>query len=201
MPSQGLVVSCFTRRSHNMPELPEVETVARTIEPDVTGRIIVSADVRWARTVASPTPQKFKEQIKGQLAMAEESNQGFMLMMMKMLTTSDRGDILVEQVSFVLGRNYVLSFQENGTDVFGAVRDRLKGGKGRLRQNGSDYLIYALIDAVVDQYFAVLEMLGERIESCRSGRTIFRLCTRVPCPRGYIQELVSPGFHAAGNTN
>ncbi len=59
----------------------------------------------------------------------------------------------------------MLSFQENGTDVFGAVRDRLKGGKGRLRQNGSDYLMYALIDAVVDQYFTVLEMLGERIES------------------------------------
>ena len=89
----------------------------------------------------------------------------YLFLVMKMLTTSDRGDILVEQVSFVLGRNYVLSFQENGTDVFGAVRDRLKGGKGRLRQNGSDYLIYALIDAVVDQYFAVLEMLGERIES------------------------------------
>ena len=89
----------------------------------------------------------------------------YLFLVMKMLMTSDRGDILVEQVSFVLGRNYVLSFQENGTDVFGVVRDRLKGGKGRLRQNGSDYLMYALIDAVVDQYFAVLEMLGERIES------------------------------------
>ena len=89
----------------------------------------------------------------------------YMFLVMKMLTTTDHGGILVEQVSFVLGRNYVLSFQENGTDVFGAVRDRLKGGKGRLRHNGSDYLLYALIDAVVDQYFAVLEMLGERIES------------------------------------
>jgi magnesium transporter len=58
-----------------------------------------------------------------------------------------------------------LSFQENGSDVFHSVRDRLRGGKGRLRQNGSDYLLYALMDAVVDQYFAVLEMLGERIES------------------------------------
>jgi magnesium transporter len=83
----------------------------------------------------------------------------------KMLTTTDRGDIVVEQVSFVLGRNYVLSFQENGTDVFRPVRDRLRGGKGRLRQNGSDYLLYALLDAVVDQYFAVLEALGEKIET------------------------------------
>jgi magnesium transporter len=89
----------------------------------------------------------------------------YFFLVMKMLTTSDRGDILVEQISFVLGRNYVLSFQENGADVFHSVRDRLRGGKGRLRQNGSDYLLYALIDAVVDQYFDVLEMLGERIES------------------------------------
>ncbi len=88
----------------------------------------------------------------------------YFFLVMKMLTTSDRGDILVEQVSFVLGRNYVLSFQENGTDVFQPVRDRLRSGKGRLRQSGSDYLLHALIDAVVDRYFAVLEMLGERIE-------------------------------------
>lgn len=49
-----------------MPELPEVETVARTIEPDVVGRTIVAADVRWARTVATPSPKKFKSQVQGQ---------------------------------------------------------------------------------------------------------------------------------------
>lgn len=86
-------------------------------------------------------------------------------LVMKMLAVTDRGDIVVEQVSFVLGRHYVLSFQENGTDVFQPVRDRLRGGKGRLRQAGADYLLYALVDAIVDQYFAVLESIGERIES------------------------------------
>jgi len=89
----------------------------------------------------------------------------YVFLVMKVLTTTDRGDILVEQVSFVLGRNYVLSFQENGVDVFHSVRERLRGGKGRLRQNGSDYLLYALVDAAVDQYFSVLEGLGEKIES------------------------------------
>ncbi|MDX2253696.1 MAG: magnesium/cobalt transporter CorA [Nitrospira sp.] len=89
----------------------------------------------------------------------------YVFLVVKMLAVTDRGDILVEQVSFVLGRNYVLSFQENGTDVFSPVRDRLRAGKGRLRHNGSDYLLYALVDAVVDQYFAVLESLGEKIET------------------------------------
>jgi len=84
-----------------------------------------------------------------------------LFLVVKMLTMDDQGNLLVEQVSFVLGRNYVLSFQENGTDVFRPVRDRLRGGKGRLRQHGSDYLLYALVDAVVDEYFAVLEILGE----------------------------------------
>jgi magnesium transporter len=84
---------------------------------------------------------------------------------MKMLSVTDRQEIVVEQVSLVLGPNFVLSFQENGSDVFTPVRDRLRGGKGRLRQSGADYLLYALIDAIVDQYFEVLEALGEKIEA------------------------------------
>jgi magnesium transporter len=88
-----------------------------------------------------------------------------LFLVMKMLSVTDRQDIVVEQVSFVLGRNFVLSFQENGTDVFSPVRDRLRGNKGRLRQSGADSLLYALIDAIVDQYFAVLEVLGEKIEA------------------------------------
>jgi len=94
-----------------------------------------------------------------------EDYETYIFLVMKMLTTTDRGDILFEQVSFVLGRNYVLSFQEDATDVFQPVKDRLRGGKGRLRQNGSDYLLYTLVDAVVDRYFSVLEVLGEKIES------------------------------------
>ncbi|MGH7181112.1 MAG: CorA family divalent cation transporter, partial [Nitrospiraceae bacterium] len=88
-----------------------------------------------------------------------------LFLVLKMLSVTDRQDIVVEQVSLVFGRNFVLSFQENGTDVFTPVRDRLRGGKGRLRQSGADYLLYALVDAIVDQYFAVVEVLGEKIEA------------------------------------
>lgn len=89
----------------------------------------------------------------------------YIFLVMKMLSLTNRQEIAVEQVSLVLGRNYVLSFQENGTDVFQPVRERLRGGKGRMRQSGADYLLYALVDAIVDQYFAVLELLGEKIEA------------------------------------
>lgn len=71
---------------------------------------------------------------------------------------------LVEQVSLVLGARYVISFQEGGGDVFGPIRERLRGGQGRSRTLGPDYLAYALLDAIVDHYFLILERVGERVE-------------------------------------
>jgi magnesium transporter len=73
-------------------------------------------------------------------------------------------EVRSEQVSLILGRNFVMSFQESEGDVFDAVRDRIRSGKGRVRKQGPDYLAYALIDAIVDNYFFVLEKLGENVE-------------------------------------
>ena len=98
----------------------------------------------------------------------------YFFLVIKMMSLTDRKEIAVEQVSLVLGRNYVLSFQENGTDVFQPVRERLRGGKGRLRQSGADYLLYALVDAIVDQYFAVLEFMGERSSCCSKRLSTIR---------------------------
>jgi len=69
-----------------------------------------------------------------------------------------------EQVSIILGRGFAISFQEREGDVFDTIRDRLRNNKGRIRKMGSDYLAYALIDAIVDNYFMILEKLGETIE-------------------------------------
>ncbi len=69
-----------------------------------------------------------------------------------------------EQVSLILGSNFLISFQEIPGDVLTPVRERIKKGKGRIRSAGSDYLAYALIDAVVDHYFIILEAFGEKIE-------------------------------------
>ena len=76
-----------------------------------------------------------------------------------------KGEIVAEQVSLIVGRNYVLSFQERQGDVFDPVRERIRNGKGRIRKAGADYLAYTLIDAIVDQYFLIMESLGEKIES------------------------------------
>ena len=77
--------------------------------------------------------------------------------------------IQFEQLSLILWRNFVISFQEREGDVFEPVRERLRKGKGRIRKMGPDYLLYALMDAVVDNYFIVLENIGERIEELEEG--------------------------------
>jgi magnesium transporter len=76
----------------------------------------------------------------------------------------DEKETKTEQISIILGRDFVVSFQEMEGDVFDAIRERLRSNKGRIRKMGADYLAYALIDAVVDNYFMVLENLGETIE-------------------------------------
>ncbi len=69
-----------------------------------------------------------------------------------------------EQVSIILGSHFVISFQENEGDVFDSIRDRIRANKGRIRKMGADYLAYSLMDAIVDNYFTILEKLGEVIE-------------------------------------
>lgn len=89
----------------------------------------------------------------------------YLYIVIKMLNERENGEIAVEQVSLVVGANFVISFQEGlEGDAFGPVRERLRGGKGKIRTMGADYLAYALIDAVVDGYFGVLEKVGERID-------------------------------------
>ena len=69
-----------------------------------------------------------------------------------------------EQIALVLGKSYLLSFQEVPGDVLDPVRERIRKGRSRIRSSGCAYLAYALVDAVVDGYFSVLEKLGDRIE-------------------------------------
>jgi magnesium transporter len=74
-------------------------------------------------------------------------------------------DFGTEQLCVFLGSDYVLSFQERPGDCFEPLRQRIRNGKGRIRATGADYLCYALLDAVVDDYFPVLEHCGEALES------------------------------------
>ncbi len=91
----------------------------------------------------------------------------YLYIVLRMLTNgSESGEIASEQVSLILGENFVLSIQEGAKgDVFEPLRNRIRSSKGLIRKQGADYLAYSLIDAVVDNYFILLEKTGERIES------------------------------------
>ena len=91
----------------------------------------------------------------------------YIFIVFKMLTYNGGSKALdMEQVSLIFGENFVITFQEQGKkgDTFEPVRDRIKNNKGKIRKMGADYLAYSLIDTVVDNYFKVLENIGEEIE-------------------------------------
>ncbi len=94
-----------------------------------------------------------------------EEFEDYIYFVIKMIYVNDEtNEIRSEQVSMVLGNNFLISLQEAPGDVFEPVRERIRRGRGRIRKGGVDYLTYALIDAVVDHYFVVLEKIGVVIE-------------------------------------
>jgi magnesium transporter len=100
----------------------------------------------------------------------EETNQ-YVYLVFKMLHANATTGALVEQVSLVLGKDFILTFQEqvSAGDVFDMVRERLRNNRGPIRKLQADFLMYALLDAVVDQYFLILESLGEQVETLENS--------------------------------
>jgi len=90
--------------------------------------------------------------------------ENYLFIVFKMIHYNDNGEYISEHVSMVLGKNYVITFQESEGDVFDSLRDRLENSKGRIRNAGADYLMFAILDAVVDNYFNVIETLSAKIE-------------------------------------
>jgi magnesium transporter len=100
----------------------------------------------------------------GQRPKMEDFND-YLFIVLKMLSyDEEENETQTEQVSLILSSKFVLSFQESEGDVFDPVRERIRSDRGRIRKMGVDYLAYSLIDAIVDNYFMVLEKIGERIE-------------------------------------
>jgi magnesium transporter len=93
----------------------------------------------------------------------------YLYLTLKMFAISPTtGAITTEQISIILLPTCVISFQERQGDVFDAVRERIRRAKGRVRREGADYLAYALVDAIVDIYFVILEGTGDRVEDLES---------------------------------
>ncbi|MDG5491610.1 magnesium/cobalt transporter CorA [Psychroserpens sp. SPM9] len=93
-----------------------------------------------------------------------EEFEHYMFVVFKMLFIKNDDEIHYEHLSLIFGDDYVLTFQEADGDVFDDLRERLNLAKGRIRAQSSDYLMYSILDAVVDNYFTVIEVLGDKVE-------------------------------------
>jgi magnesium transporter len=88
----------------------------------------------------------------------------YLYIVLRNFSGQTNGDLISEQISIILGKNFVLSFREKESPLFKPIQDRLAGNKGRIRKSSADYLVHAIIDNIVDNYFIVLETLEEKIE-------------------------------------
>jgi magnesium transporter len=89
----------------------------------------------------------------------------YMFIVLRMITPDSEEVVKSEQVSIILGKNFVISFQERKGDVFDPIRQRIRHSKGKIRSLDADYLAYAIIDSIVDNYFLVLEHIGGTMEA------------------------------------
>lgn len=117
------------------------------------------------------------------------------------------GELVVEQISFVLRKGLLITFQERSGDVLDPIRDRLRQDLGRVRKSGADYLLYSLLDVIVDHYFVVLEELGMRIEGLekkvisRPERADLRSIQRLRGQLIGVNRHVTPMRELAGRLN
>ncbi|MFC1910510.1 magnesium/cobalt transporter CorA [Chloroflexota bacterium] len=115
----------------------------------------------------------------------------YIFVVLKMLYPDEnRVKIEAEQVSLILGSNFVISLQEREGDVFDPVRDRIRKNKGRIRKGGADYLAYALLDTIVDNYFLILENVGEKVEDTEQQLAANPSPETLQCIRELKSEMI-----------
>ncbi|MGC1244059.1 MAG: magnesium/cobalt transporter CorA [Chryseosolibacter sp.] len=98
-----------------------------------------------------------------------EEYEDYLFVTLKMLYRIDGPEVDYEQISFVLGSNYLLTFQEKEGDLFDPFRERIRLDQGRVRKKKADYLMYRLIDITVENYYNVLDNLGEQIDEIENS--------------------------------
>jgi len=95
-----------------------------------------------------------------------EDLESYLFSVLKMLSYDEKeNEVKAEQISLILGKKYVITFQESVGDIFDPLRERIRKSKGKFRKGRPDYLAYAIIDSVVDNYFLILEKIREKLES------------------------------------
>jgi len=172
----------YSASSHT--ELKDVPLDQLSVDPNTSEITWINVDGVHEPELVQIIGQKFslhplsiEDILNTSIRPKQEDYGSYLMVILKMVVRSNPENkgakcFSTEQVSVILGKNFVITFQEShSADVFDQIRNRLRTNTGKLRSSGADYLAYALIDAVVDGYFAVLEELGEEIEELESQVT------------------------------
>jgi magnesium transporter len=128
-----------------------------------------------------------------------EEREDYIFLVFKILQLNpDNREVNIEQVSMVLGSNYVISFHETSPRVFETLRSRILTSKGRIRKMKSDYLVFTILDIIIDHYFTLIEDIGESIEETEeelvtspgqaSQEAIYKIKRRL----GYVKKTIWP---------
>ncbi len=107
------------------------------------------------------------------------------------LLDKENKEITIDQVSIIIGPNYVLSFQERNGYVFDQMRERFENPASRLRKSGVDYLAYGIIDAVIDNYFLILEHFGDKIEYLEEGLVLHPRPETLQTIQKYKRDMIT----------
>jgi magnesium transporter len=126
----------------------------------------------------------------GQRPKLEDFEDHIFIVLKMLYYNKDKNELEAEQVSLIFGENFVISFQERVGDIFDPIRERIRQNKGRVRKAAADYLAYALIDSIVDNYFVVLEQMGERIEDTEQELAANPTLETLQTIRAFKKEMV-----------
>lgn len=158
----------FNQQKHEKCDGLEVSDLLSRLQPDCVNWINLDG---LGNHPAIETIQKhfnlhslFQEDVLDEQRPKAEDYDSYLFFTMKMLYRINKGAIEYEQISFILGHNYLITFQEKEGDYFDVLRDRIKRDLGRVRKRGADYLLYRLIDITIDRYYDVLETFGDQID-------------------------------------
>ncbi len=119
-----------------------------------------------------------------------ERYEGHHFLVLRMADGDGASGLGTEQLGLFFGPGFVLTFQERAGDCFDPVRQRVRGGQGRIRASGADYLAYALLDSVIDAYFPVVEAAGERLELLEDDVLAGRARDLLPRIHGIRRDLL-----------
>ncbi|MFH1846692.1 MAG: magnesium/cobalt transporter CorA [Candidatus Omnitrophota bacterium] len=155
----------FTEKQvHNIEEIGSYKDTGKVIWINIDGAHDIDIIERLGK-IFDFHPLMLEDIVNtGQRPKSEEYGKYIFVALKMLYANNGFKDIIFEQVSLVLGRNLVITVQEREGDVFEPVRNRIRQAKGRIRKLGADYLSHSLLDAVVDNYFSILENFGEKVE-------------------------------------